>query len=166
MTKITKIRGIDSDELAQEIKSALENDGYTARVSSPTSTSVNIQNVRLGNKAIERRGYNISPYTGRKGRVIGWKDWVEVNDTINDVMDRKNASGNVRSLNGKFVIREGKQRKTERDWSSIGGENVGSQMNPVSREEAWSSENVPRVKKNNKFVAAHKNKRRQLSEIS
>lgn len=138
--QITRIMGEDPNRLANEIDSSLRNNGISCFVSTPTSSSIRLQNCRLTDDYVNKHGYNISPYSGRRGRVLNWDNWVTVNNTINKVLDRHDVSANASSLHGTFQIREGKKAFTEDDWEHLGWQNVGSVMSPVSRREAWSSE--------------------------
>lgn len=147
MMEITKIRGADSARVADAMRQALDKRGYTANISTPTSTSVRIQNVRLGDKIVSKHGYNISPYTARRGRILSWNDWVDVNNTTNKILDIMKVSANAKSLGGKFRIREGTRAYTEDDWEDLKYDNVGSMVNPIERGEAWKSEGIPREKK-------------------
>lgn len=131
MTEITKIRGADSSVIARDLQTSLRKQGYSSQVSAKDH-SVSVQQVRL----VE--GHNIqqsqSTKSGyRKTNALAWSDWVKVNNTINSELDKKKASANVKSLGGKFKIREGTHAFTEDDWEDLKYENVGSQMNPVTR---------------------------------
>lgn len=145
--KITRIRGSDADSVASAVQSSLSAKGYDVMVEPKTSTSVSIRKVRLGKPILETSGYNISPYTNRRGRVLGWRNWVEVNNTINETLDRMNVSANASSLGGRFKVREGKTAFTEDDWEDLKYENVGSVVNPLKRVDAWASEGKPAIKK-------------------
>ena len=136
------ISPIPIDELAKELTIDLSRLGYEVNFTADGKKLL-MSNVRLGDKKIEMEGYNISPYTGRRGRILSWDNWVEVNNRINDVLDRHNVSANVNSLAGKFKIREGTKRFGEADWNEEGYSNVGSVMSPVSRRDAWTSTGKP-----------------------
>jgi hypothetical protein len=124
-----------------ELQAELKKEGFDAYMDAPSpKQGINISNVRLSDEYIKKHGYNVSPYTGKRGRVLGWKNWVSFNNTLNHVMNRHKISANARSLGGKFVIREGGVAYTEDDWSHLAQENVGSIMRPITREEAWVSE--------------------------
>ena len=69
----------------------------------------------------EVTGYNISPHTQRRGRILNWDDWVKVNNLVNEQLDNEKISANVSSLGGTFKIREGTQAMTESDWESPSG---------------------------------------------
>lgn len=127
--QITKIIGGEPNKLAKEIDSSLEKQGISCFVSTPTSSSIKLQNCRLTDEYVRENGYNISPYSGRRGRVISWDNWVTVNNTINKVLDSHNVSANASSLHGLFQIRDGEKAFTEKDWES-----------PIRRREAWASE--------------------------
>jgi len=82
------------------------------------------------------RGYNVHARTGKRTRSLSWADWVEFNAVVNEVLDHFRVSANVSTLGGKFVIRRGKKAYTEDDWRDLKYENVGSMMQPMSREES------------------------------
>lgn len=102
--------------------------------------SLDFRGIRLSKSWIGKHGHNVSPYTGRRGSILGWSDWVRFNNTVNKVMDKFGMSANVSSLGGKFKIREGTKAMTEKDWEGLGEENIGSIVSPVKRREAWVSE--------------------------
>lgn len=128
-------------DLLIELKSALVKRGFSNYIEKRTGSAFDISDIRLSQKRIDKYGYNLSPYTGRRGRILSWKDWVEVNNSINKVLDRENVSANVRSLKGKFKIRKGRLSYGEEKWlREVGGENIGSMMNPIERVDAWQRE--------------------------
>ena len=129
--------------IIKDLNSELNKLGYAHFTEEPSNVcSTRITGIRLSENKIKRDGYNISPYTGRRGRVLGWENWVEVNNAINNVFDKFKLSGNISSLGGQFVIREGSKKFTEDDWEKKGYENVGSVISPVKRMDAWYSEGV------------------------
>lgn len=137
---ITRYKGdLPAEEMAQRLKASMNELGYDVDVHADGNKII-FRQVRLSEKRIKEKGYNISPYTGRRGRILNWHNWVEVNNNINKVLDEHHASANIKSLGGKFKIREGTTAYTEADWDEHSGENVGSMVNPVLREEAWHSE--------------------------
>jgi hypothetical protein len=140
---VKSIKGSDLQTVKEEIAKKLKERGYDADVFI-TGGHVEIRGVRLSEKYLDEYGYNVSPYTGRRGNVLGWDNWVDVNDTVNSVLDRMNVSANVQSLGGKFKIRKGRTAMTEDDWQDLAYENVGSIMQPVYRKDAWQSEGIPR----------------------
>lgn len=137
--EITRIRGERKDVIIDRLENTIKNLGYDVTVE-PADAKIMISDVRLSDKWIAERGYNISPYTGRRGRILGWKNWVKVNNTINKVLDELDVSANVRSLHGMFMVREGKKKFTEDDWEERAYDNVGSVIHPVMRKDAWLSE--------------------------
>jgi hypothetical protein len=139
--RITKIRNADKGKIIDELNKDFKNKGYQAYVSS-TNGAVSISGIRLSDEYVKKYGYNRSPYTGRRGKVLGWQNWVEVNNTINNVLDRLGASANASSLHGRFKIREGNKRFTEMDWENLAYENVGSVYQPVYRKDAWLPEDT------------------------
>ena len=137
--EITKISGATKEEIINRLESAFKKLGYDADIKRADG-KITISNVRLSDRWIKEKGYNISPYTGRRGRVLGWKNWVEVNNMINKVLDELGVSANVRSLHGTFIIRKGMRKYTEEDWEERAWDNVGSLIQPVPRKYAWLSE--------------------------
>lgn len=148
MTDITsiQIRGRkptpgQMQDLMIDLKSALIKKGYSNWVDKTSGQGMNIRDIRLSQKRVDKYGYNLSPWTGRRGRILGWKDWVTVNNTINKVLDMERVSANVKSLGGKFKIREGKTSFREAKWlREAGHDNIGSQMSPIERVDAWLPE--------------------------
>ena len=140
----TKIQSPKSrEEIVNELSKSLRDKGYTFNIGIKEG-HIELGDVRLGDKKVAKEGYNVSPYTGRHGRILNWGNWVEVNNTLNDVLDKTGTSANVSSLKGKFKIRRGNVGVNEAEWGYQGSENVGSMMRPVSRFEAWESEGRPR----------------------
>jgi len=154
---ITRYVGdVPAEVMADKIKQALAEEGYDVReVTAKSNRHIDLQGVRLGEKYLEEKGYNISPYSGRRGRILNWDNWVEVNNTLNKVLDEYHASANIKSLGGKFKIREGTKAYTEDDWDEAGYQNVGSMMSPVDRKNAWASEGVPKVNKEKAHRLSH-----------
>lgn len=127
--------------VVSSIQNTLKRKGYDNEIDSRTNAcSFNISNIRLNQEYVDNKGRNVSPWSGRRGRILNWDNWVEVNNTINGVLDKYGLSANASSLHGKFKIREGTKKYTENDWKSLGTENVGSEMQPVMRRDAWASE--------------------------
>lgn len=137
--EITRIKGESREVIIDKLQNAFKDIGFNVHIH-PVDKRIHLSDFRLSDKWVEKKGYNVSPYTGRKGRILGWKNWVKVNDTINKVLDKLHVSANVHSLHGKFRIREGKKKFTEEDWEDFARENVGSIVEPVSRRNAWLSE--------------------------
>ena len=135
-------RGSECDQLRTELQSSLRNMGYqsSTKFKMGSACTFYITDIRLNEEYIKEKGYNISPYTGRRGRILGWRNWVEVNNEINRVMDTQDINASVSSLGDKFKVREGSRAFTEDDWDDLAWENVGSMMRPVSRVDAWHSE--------------------------
>ena len=134
------LRAEKLSSLCSEISSKLKGKGYTSYCVPVSQGGAQLSDVRLSDEYVKEKGRNVSPFTGRRGRILGWENWVEVNDAINDVLDKKDISANVKSLGGLFIIREGKDRKTESDWEERAYDNVGSIMAPVYRIDAWRPE--------------------------
>jgi len=145
--RITKIRNADKGKIIDELNKDFKNKGYQAYVSS-TNGAVSISGIRLSDEYVKKYGYNRSPYTGKRGKILGWRNWVEVNNTINDVLDRLAASANVNSMHGKLKIREGNRRFSEVDWEELAYQNVGSIIHPVYLKDAWLPEREARASKN------------------
>src|SRR3972149_943598 len=136
MTLITKLKGANAEEIASDLRNRLTVEGYKANISIRNPTSVNIQNIRRAKSdnlhtVSYRMGYSKTP---KATNILTWDNWVEVNNDINRILSKKKASANVKSLGGKFKIREGIKEYTEEDWEHLKYENVGSQMNPITRE--------------------------------
>jgi hypothetical protein len=137
--EIRKIIGADRETVRGKLTSTLKRLGYDFNVR-PAGAGFEIRNIRLSDEYVKKHGRNFSPFTGRRGRILGWHNWVQVNNAVNDVLDRMDVGANIKSLHGKFKIRYGKHRFTEGDWEDIGYENVGSMIEPVPRKEAWLPE--------------------------
>ena len=143
--KVTSLRKngkpVNAKTVMYDVARAIRAKGYTCEVSQTTSTAFSIGNIRLSQERIKKHGYNISPYSGRRGRVLSWDDWVNVNNAINAVLNRKGISANVSSLGGKVRVREGTRAYERWEWeNNFGYDNVGSRMNPVHRMDGWKAE--------------------------
>ena len=128
-------------EIAREIEGMLWRIGFLSEVCAENSTKIRISNVRIRKDVW---GYNISPYTGRRGVYLGYYQWGLVNHLVNCVLDKHGLSANVRSLKGLFVIREGFEKYGFKEWQHLEGDNVGSYFNPIMRIEAWQPEDWER----------------------
>ena len=137
--KNVKMSRKESDNLARKLMKQLEKNGIGCEVNPETSSRLNVTNCRFTQKYVDKYGYNQSPFTNRKGKVLGWQDWVEFNNTLNDTLDNADVSANIKSLGGKFNIRAGDKRFDEDDWERLSYEDVGGSMSPVIREDAWAS---------------------------
>lgn len=137
--EVTRIRGESKEVIIDRLEKTIKKLGYDVNVE-PADAKIMISDVRLSDKWIAEKGYNISPHTGRRGRILGWKNWVQVNNTVNKVLDELDVSANVRSLHGVFMIREGEKKFTEEDWEERAYDNVGSMVEPLQRRYAWLSE--------------------------
>jgi len=144
---IRRIKGARASEVARIIQARLRRNGYSSSANPVSSTGVNVSDIRLSQEYINKYGHNVSPFSGRRGRYLGWDNWVQVNAIINKALDEAHISANVKSLGGKFRIREGRKRFTRSDWEGLSGENVGSMVRPVAREDAWYPENPEKVRK-------------------
>lgn len=137
--EIRKIIGADRETVKDKLTSALKKLGYDFNVR-PAGTGFEIRNIRLSDEYVKKYGRNFSPFTGRRGRILGWKNWIQVNNAVNNVLDRMHVGANIKSLGGKFKIRYGKHRFTESDWEGLAYENVGSMVRPVARKDVWLPE--------------------------
>lgn len=135
-----KLSEQDVDGVMKLIQIGLLNEGYECNLNKLDGTAFSLSGCHLSDKRVEEKGYNISPHSGRRGRHLGWKDWLKVNEVVNERLDMVGVCANVKSLHGKFVVREGKKVMTEEDWQEQARENVGSMISPVEREEAWRPE--------------------------
>ena len=127
------------DDIKSDIKNKLDNRGYSATVDI-VGNSIKLRSIRISNDRISSKGHNLQRKHGQEGykrtRALSWGDWVEVNDSVNDVLDKHGVAANVKSLGGKFDIRDKSEgRRDENDWSSLSYENVGSMMEPIPRSE-------------------------------
>lgn len=125
-----------------DLKKALKEQGFDFYIDKEKPlNSFNFSQVRLSGEYVKKYGYNVSPYEPhRRGRILGWKDWVKFNNTVNQVLNKHRISANVSSLGGKFKIRKGGIAYGESDWEGLAEENVGSMVQPVARRDAWMSE--------------------------
>jgi hypothetical protein len=137
--EIRKIIGANRETVRDKLTSALKRLGYDFGVR-PAGAGFEIRNIRLSDEYVKKYGRNFSPFTGRRGRILGWRNWVQVNNAVNDVLDRMDVGANIKSLGGKFKIRYGKHRFTEGDWEGLAYENVGSVVRPVARKDVWLPE--------------------------
>jgi hypothetical protein len=131
----TKVQSpIPMEELANKLETDLKEKGFKVHF------YVDGNKLKMGNVRIdtEKRGHNINAFSGRRGNILGWQDWVEVNNQINKTLDDNKVSAKVGSLAGKFKVRDGTTKYTEDDWQDLAGENVGSIMNPIRRENMWT----------------------------
>jgi hypothetical protein len=128
------------NQLMRTVERAFKSRGYECRTQKKSVTAFMVSDIRLSQSYINRFGYNVSPWTGRRGRILGWDNWVEVNNLINAVFDNFVYSAKIDSLGGKFKIRDGNRAYTERDWDPIGWENAGSMMRPITRRDMWLPE--------------------------
>lgn len=147
---ITSIKGAPVDEVQIKIAAELHRLGYSTNIKPKTMTSFSISDIRLSPESVAKDGYNykMGSYlmgfakSPRRTTELTWDDWVNVNDAINRILDSMGVYANVSTLGGKFKIRKGKTAYTEMDWEHLLYENVGSQMRPVTREEAIISEDL------------------------
>ncbi|MHA3965110.1 MAG: hypothetical protein AM325_016405 [Candidatus Thorarchaeota archaeon SMTZ1-45] len=130
----------EKSKVVSDLNRSLRAKGYDFNTWTPTGTSIDLRNFRLSDEYVKKYGYNISPYSQRRGRILGWMNWVEVNNTVNAVLDKHKVSANAKTLGGKFKIRRGFKKFTKDDWEEFAYENVGSIMEPVMRKDAWRPE--------------------------
>jgi len=148
----TNIRDKDNHKLSPELLSAtalriekeLAEIGYKSDVSVKEG-HLELGRVRLNDNYLDKKGYNIGR-EGRRGRYLGWDNWVEVNNKLNSVFGELDLSANINSQKGEFKVRSGRVAMTEADWNEGGNRNVGSMVSPVSRRDNWSPEGIPRKK--------------------
>lgn len=139
--KISSISDKDKVELIRaKIANMLRDKGYSADVEIE-GNSINLRDIRISDDRVKEQGHNLQQASStksgiRKTRSLSWYDWVEVNDSVNDILDINNIEANVKSLGGKFDIRDKTEgRRSESDWESLKGDNLGSIMKPVTRED-------------------------------
>jgi len=149
----------------------LEKRGIECNVQTDT-TRIDLLRCRLTYDFVDDYGYNLSPRLTpsgerqRRGRVLNWYDWVDFNETINDVMDNMRVSANVTSSDlygGRFIIRRGRDRADPSDWDELKEENIGRDYYPLFRPDLWKSEGRGRVgfwqdEANRKIVALKRQK--------
>jgi len=142
--KISSISDKDKlQELQRDINERLKEKGYNVFVSIKDDGSINLSDLHISEKRIQEKGHNIQQKLQfgegketkyKRTRALSWDDWVEVNDTVNDILDEHSIKANVKSLGGKFDIRDKTEgRRTETDWTNLQEENVGSIMYPITR---------------------------------
>lgn len=142
--EITRISGASTEEVQNALTEKLVGLGFDFTILPRTSTSFEIRDIRIAPERLQSEGYNyrMFPYAAgfskhpRRTRALTWDNWIEVNGSVNEVLDRMNVSANVKTLGGKFKIREGTHAYTAQDWSELGRENVGSQVSPITRRSA------------------------------
>lgn len=120
------------EDILSEIQFKLRRIGYECVLS-----NAELRNFRL---MPDKLGFNISPYSGRRARILNWNDWVKVNTLVNETLDAHMMDCKVSTLSGKFVIRDYDGAKKEHDWDERYHDNVGSVMSPISRGEAYRRE--------------------------
>jgi hypothetical protein len=109
--------------------------------------SVNMREIRLSSTHVEKCGSNVSPYMESYGKihrrnVLGWRNWLDLANGINDILDGMNLKAEVSSMHRGIVLRtveHGRVSENELD-RRYGGENIGSEMYPVYRRNAWHPE--------------------------
>lgn len=132
----TKVEGLELKPLLRLIQDRLDKSGYKCRI-----YNNELRNFRLNDNYIKDLGYNISPYTRRRGRILSWNNWLLVNCIVNEICNDNYVSANIKTLGNKFTIRQGKTEYREKDWLEQGGyDNVGSIINPCYRIYGWQSE--------------------------
>ena len=115
--------------------------GNAKKMDRKNACSINVSNVRLSEEYIRKYGYNVSGWSGRRGRYLSWDNWVDLNGEVNELFDENGVRADIKSLGGKFIIRNVETgKKDESDWEKIKQENVGSMMRPLPRHKAWQPE--------------------------
>lgn len=96
---------------------------FKAEVHVLSDKRIKIKNVRLKESKVYCGAH---PFAcdiagGRKANYLEGADWVEVNDRVNDVLDRLNAKAYVRT--SICIIRKGNNRRVKYDghWLDLGG---------------------------------------------
>ena len=137
--KSRKLTDEEMKQLRSELYKEIKEIGVDAGISIENSSFISINGCKLTSEYADKYGRNTN---GRmKTTILGWGDWVEVNNTINRVLDKWNISAMASSLNGYISIRDGQSWDDDYDGRD---DNVGSYMSPVMREDAWSSVGIGR----------------------
>lgn len=122
MTVIRTIRVGDNDrrpteeevqELVSEIGRRFEDIGVDCYVRADSKSSIRFSECKLTDDYVERYGMNEN-MSGRGGRYLSYDDWVEVNNTVNGVLDEANVSAVVSSVT--HDIRSGRTKYSFRDY--------------------------------------------------
>ena len=103
-------RGNEMKMIIDELYRRLKQRGYNNYTFKVTKTRIDITNVRLSDEYVNKFGMNKTTIYGRgnrRGRILGWINWVLVNEVINAVLNEYNVSAKVTSQNGMIRIREG-----------------------------------------------------------
>lgn len=142
---ITSISDKDKiSDLTGAIQKALREKGFKVNIGIKNG-AISLSDIRLaqghnaqystiGSTDFQNLGKGAAHY--RLTGALAWDDWVKVNDTVNDVLDKFHIQANVKAMHGKFDIRSKEAgRRSESDWSHLAGENVGSMVNPIARED-------------------------------
>ncbi len=163
---ITHVPSDVKGSVMESIGRMLKKKGYSVDVELYKG-QIMLRNIRVDT---DRRGHNWRQKWGDGGykrtNNLSWDDWVEVNDTVNDTLDKFKVNANVKSLGGKFDIRDRDEgRRNENDWSNLEYENVGSMMNPITRKDLIVSKNYAiatgeLTKKQLKMISPKKQRRK------
>jgi hypothetical protein len=110
--------------LWNNVRFFLENSRFTGELEDASTTRhyvIKIRNIRLREK---------KPYCGnhpamcentgetrRKGTWLEGADWVEFNDSLNDICDRENISADIRS--SICILRKGRERRMEYGYRQV-----------------------------------------------
>lgn len=115
--KISKIENANTSDLAHTLRLALYDSRFNAEVGHNYS-AVTVSKVRLKTKKQWCGSHPAECEIGqdKPSTMLEGADWVEFNDTLNDVLDRLNVSARVESV--ACVIRKGAERRVhyEQDW--------------------------------------------------
>jgi len=143
----SKLNSNELSELSKDIYYTIRELGFDCEVSIENKSFIRISNVRL---RPEYWGYNISPYSGRRGRILNYQQWGLINHALNALFDKYWLRAKIVSLNGKFIIRDDLMKFGFQNWEDVEYENIGSNFRPIYRVEAWQPED--REKFNEKFA--------------
>lgn len=111
--------------------------GYNSYIFRVNSTRIDVKDVRLMQSYIDKFGYNRSPYTERRGRILNWENWTVFIDTINDVLDAYAVSANVSSQHDLIKIRAGDERRTAYQIETDLWEWAAGKRDPFMRRTMW-----------------------------
>lgn len=143
--KCRKIMPKEMQRMTEKISKRLNMLGIDCYIDVVGNTKVAFRQCKLTQDYIDNYGYNVSSYSERRSRLLGWEDWVDFHQVVNDVMDEDDISAHVFSIGcGGFEIRKGMNRMSREDWSSNEHYNVGSMAQPISCVNRYITEDTPR----------------------
>jgi len=104
-----------TDDIISQVRSKLSSEGIKADIYNDKG-QIRLKNIRM-EKSINVRDAEYTKSGIRKTNALSWDDWVKVNDSVNDVLDKNDINATVSSLGGKFKIRnKSTGRFSEDDW--------------------------------------------------